>query len=122
MKVLKRREYATIAYDYELQVTEELIKEINELFNKQWKVKGYDTVEFTLEDICDTWSWDDNDSEVLKASIDYVMYADGSTYSYQYDYEVREGLRDMLNDYVWGVEPETFDYNTDEVYDTIEEN
>ena len=122
MKVLKRREYATIAYDYELQVTEELIKEINETFNKQWKVKGYDTVEFTLEDICDTWSWDDNDSEVLKAIIDYVIYTDGSTYYYQYEYAVREALRDMLDDYIWSVEPETFDHNTDDVYDTVEEN
>lgn len=121
MKVLKRREYATIVYDYSLEVTAELVKEINESFNKQWKVKGYDTVEFTLEDICDTWSWDDSDTEVLKAFIDHAIYADGSTYCYQYEYEVREALRDMLNDYVWGAEADEFDYNTDDIYDTVDE-
>lgn len=124
---LVRKEWASVCHEYNMVVTPELVKEYNDYIKANFIFKDDVDFELTAQDLIRAWGKEYdyvNESEYTILNTVIVIgrkYQNGETSMWEWTECLGDLVQELLNDDMWEHDYQEVEYNTDEVYDTIEE-
>lgn len=124
---LVRKEWASVCHEYSMVVTPELVKEYNDYIKSNFVFKDDVDFELTERDLINAWGReydyvDESEYTILNTVIVIGRkYQNGETSMWDWTECLGDVVHDLLSDDLWECDYQEVEYNTDEVYDTVEE-
>lgn len=123
MRRLVRKEWRISCYEYELEIDTEFIDRLNRIIAEDYILESEEPVTLTETDVIKAWErYYEDENSTLNRKVLGIKYYDGTEHIYSYNVELGEVLADILNDMMWEQDYNEIESNTDDVYDTVEEN
>ena len=112
---LVRREYQMVIQRYEMDITDEYIRDVEDYVNRTYEVEG-GPIALTEQDLVDAWNHCTNEtlSRRIVARKDNLWRCD--------NWIVGDIIGDIISDDMWSQDADILDSRTDEVEDYVEGN